>query len=99
MKSKPCYTTLREEEKNVELKTWKEFREQGFLWLVNSILHVFGWTIIVEEKISDPEQIVANVYRTKFRGFPEETNTKNYALIAEYMKNNADVLYDEATKG
>ena len=53
----------------------------------------------MEEKISDPEQIVANVYRTKFRGFPEETNTRGYALIAEYMKNNADVLYDEATKG
>ena len=99
MKSKPCYTTLSEEEKNVELKTWKEFREQGSLWLVNSILHVFGWTIAVDEKLSDPEQDVANVYRTKFRGFPEETNTKGYALIAEYMKNNADALYDEATKG
>lgn len=99
MKSKPCYTTLSEEEKNVELKTWKEFREQGFLWLINSILHVFGWTIAVEEKISDPEQAVANVYRTKFRGFPEETNTMGYALIAEYMKNNADAIYDEATKG
>lgn len=99
MKSKPCYTTLSEEEKNVELKTWKEFREQGFLWLVNSSLHVFGWTIAVEEKISDPEQVVANVYRTKFRGFPEETNTRGYALIAEYMKNNADAIYDEATKG
>ena len=99
MKSKPYYTTPSEEEKNVELKTWKEFREQGFLWLVNSILHVFGWTIAVEETISDSEQVVANVYRTKFRGFPEETNTKGYALIAEYMKNNADAIYDEATKG
>lgn len=99
MKSVPYYAAPSKEEENLELRTWSEFKEQGFLWFVNSILHVFGWTIAVEEKISDPEQIVANVYRTKFRGFPEETNTRGYALIAEYMKNNADVLYDEATKG
>ena len=99
MKSVPYYAAPSKEEENLELRTWSEFKEQGFLWFVNSILHIFGWTIAVEEKISDPEQIVANVYRTKFRGFPEETNTRGYALIAEYMKNNADVLYDEATKG
>ena len=99
MKSVPYYAAPSKEEENLELRTWSEFKEQGFLWFVNSILHVFGWTIAVEEKFSDPEQIVANVYRTKFRGFPEETNTRGYALIAEYMKNNADVLYDEATKG
>ena len=99
MKSVPYYAAPSKEEENLELRTWSEFKEQGFLCFVNSILHVFGWTIAVEEKISDPEQIVANVYRTKFRGFPEETNTRGYALIAEYMKNNADVLYDEATKG
>lgn len=98
MKSKPCYTTPSEEEKNVELRTWLEFKEQGFLWFINSILHVFGWTIAIEEELHSVE-IVARVYRTKFRGFPEETNTRGYALIAEYMKNNADAIYDEATKG
>ena len=98
MKSKPCYTTPSEEEKNVELRTWLEFKEQGFLWFFNSILHVFGWTIAIEEELHSGE-IVARVYRTKFRGFPEETNTRGYALIAGYMKNNADAIYDEATKG
>ena len=90
MKSKPCYTTPSEEEKNVELRTWLEFKEQGFLWFINSILHVFGWTIAIEEELHSGE-IVARVYRTKFRGFPEETNTRGYALIA--------AIYDEATKG
>ena len=98
MKSKPCYTTPSEEEKNVELRTWLEFKEQGFLWFINSILHVFGWTIAIEEELYSGE-IVARVYRTKFRGFPEETNTRGYALIAKYMKNNADAIYDEATRG
>ena len=98
MKSKPCYTTPSEEEKNVELRTWLEFKEQGFLWFINSILHVFGWTIAIEEELHSGE-IVARVYRTKFRGFPEETNTRGYALIAKYMKNNADAIYDEAKRG
>ena len=68
------------------------------MWFVNSILHVFGWAIATRED-TNSEELIAQVYRTKFRGFPEETNTRGYALIAEYMKNNADVLYDEATRG
>lgn len=99
MRKSPIYAKKNEEQKNVELKTWKEFRDQGFLWFINSILHVFGWTIAMEEYPSKPEQDVARVYRTRYRGFPEDTNTSGYALIAEYMKNNAEVIYDEATKG
>lgn len=32
----------------VEKKTWKEFRDSGFLWWINMILHTFGWAICVE---------------------------------------------------
>ena len=98
MKSAPGYAAPNKEEGNLELRTWSEFKEQGFLWFVNSILHVFGWAIATRED-TNSEELIAQVYRTKFRGFPEETNTRGYALIAEYMKNNADVLYDEATRG
>lgn len=98
MKSAPCYAAPNKEEGNLELRTWSEFKEQGFLWFVNSILHVFGWAIATRED-TNSDELIAQVYRTKFRGFPEETNTRGYALIAEYMKNNADVLYDEATRG
>ena len=31
----------------MEEKTWKEFRESGLLWFVNTILHLFGWAIVV----------------------------------------------------
>lgn len=98
MKSAPYYAAPNKEEGNLELRTWSEFKEQGFLWFVNSILHVFGWAIATRED-TNSEELIAQVYRTKFRGFPEETNTRGYALIAEYMKNNADALYDEATRG
>lgn len=29
-------------------KTWKEFRDSGFLWWINMILHTFGWAIVVD---------------------------------------------------
>lgn len=98
MKSAPYYAVPNKEERNLELRTWSEFKEQGFLWFVNSILHVFGWAIAVRED-TNSEELIAQVYRAKFRGFPEEINTRGYALIAEYMKNNAEAIYDEATKG
>ena len=98
MKSAPYYADPSKEERSLELRTWSEFKEQGFLWFTNSILHVFGWAIATME-VPHSGELIAQVYRTKFRGFPEETNTRGYALIAESMKNNADAIYDEATKG
>ena len=32
----------------VTKKTWKEFRENGFLWWINMILHTFGWAIVID---------------------------------------------------
>lgn len=32
----------------INKKTWDEFRATGLLWLVNTILHVFGWAIVVD---------------------------------------------------
>ncbi len=52
----------------VTKKTWKEFRESGFLWWINMILHTFGWAIVVD--IDDNGEITAAYpARVKFRGF------------------------------
>ena len=32
----------------VDEKSWKEFRESGLLWFVNTILHTFGWALVAE---------------------------------------------------
>lgn len=32
----------------VKKKTWQEFRKTGLLWFMNTILHAFGWAIVVE---------------------------------------------------
>jgi len=76
---------------NFEKRTWREFQSNGLLWFVNSILHVFGWAIVII--VNDFNNIV-EVYpaRTRFRGFSSETNTANYKKLTEYMVDNASKL-------
>lgn len=79
----------------IKKKSWKEFRDSGFLWWINMILHTFGWAICLE---TDEDGEITDVYptRVKFRGFNEETNTSGYIKISKYMKENADELLEES---
>ena len=79
----------------VTKKTWKEFRESGFLWWINMILHTFGWAIVVD--INDNGEIT-DTYpaRVKFRGFGEKNNTEGYIKVSQYMKENVSDLLEEA---
>lgn len=79
----------------VTKKTWKEFRESGFLWWINMILHTFGWAIVVD--IDDNGEITdAYPARVKFRGFGEKNNTEGYIKVSQYMKENVSDLLKEA---
>lgn len=79
----------------VTKKTWREFRESGFLWWINMILHTFGWAIVVD--IDDNGEITdAYPARVKFRGFGEKNNTEGYIKVSQYMKENVSDLLEEA---
>ena len=79
----------------VEKKTWEEFRDAGFLWWINMILHTFGWAIVVD--IDDNGEITdAYPARVKFRGFGEKNNTEGYIKVSQYMKENISDLLEEA---
>ena len=78
----------------VEEKSWKEFRESGLLWFVNTTLHMFGWSIVVE--MIDGEITRAYPARVKFRGFTEDINTDGYKAVSEYLKNNIEELEKES---
>lgn len=88
----------------INKKTWDEFRDTGLLWFVNTILHVFGWTIVVEgdtdEKDENGNFVTKTAYpaRTKYRGFPEEVNDRGYKNITDYMVNNVKELWDEVNE-
>lgn len=79
----------------VNRKTWNEFRDNGFLWWINMILHTFGWAIVVD--VDDKGNIVeAYPARVKFRGFSEKNNTDGYIKISEYIMNNSIDLLKES---
>lgn len=71
-------------------KTWDEFRETGLLWFINTILHLFGWAIVVE--IDDEKVVKAYPTRTSFRGFDESSNTEGYKKITRYLADNINDL-------
>lgn len=77
----------------MERKSWEEFRDNGMLWFINSILHLFGYAIVYEFENGE----VKNVFpaRVKFRGFSEENNTKGYQKISKYLQENINKLVKE----
>lgn len=72
-----------EEDEYVKPISGKEFRESGMLWLVNSILHLFGMAITY-----DPETDKLEAAIVKYRGFGEDANDRGYIRVTEYMKDN-----------
>ena len=77
-------------------KSWKEFRDAGFLWWTNTMLHTFGWALTVE--VEDNSGDIVNAYpsHVKFRGFKEDINTAGYIKVSQYMSDNADKLLEES---
>ena len=77
----------------VTRKCWEEFRKTGLLWFINSILHIFGWAIVVKQD----NNIIVDVYpaRVKFRGFDDKDNMEGYINISTYMVENAIQLKKE----
>lgn len=79
----------------VEKKGWKEFRDTGLLWFINSILHLFGWAIVIAIN-KDGEIMDAYPARVEYRGFSEKVNSEGYVKVTEYLRENVDVLLNEA---
>jgi hypothetical protein len=78
----------------VDEKEIKKFVDSGLLWLVNNLLHVFGWAIVYE--IDDDKKYIRMFpARVKFRGFNEEINDEGYIKVSKFMKDNADTLLKE----
>ena len=78
----------------VTRKSWEEFRESGLFWFINSILHVFGWAIVIQ---IDNDNKDTDVYpsRVQFSGFNENANTRGYKKVTEYLKENIDDLLED----
>jgi len=80
----------------VNEKSWKDFRESGLLWFVNTTLHMFGWALVCELE----EGEITRVYpaRVKFRGFTEKINSDGYSKVSKYLKENIDKINEDANE-
>ena len=78
----------------VTKKTWEEFRSCRLLWFINTILHLFGWAIVLE--YDENKNTIAYPARVKFRGFSEKSNSEGYEVLTQYLKDNIDDLLKEA---
>ncbi|CQR73314.1 hypothetical protein SOV_50970 [Sporomusa ovata DSM 2662] len=100
IKDIPSYKSLKKTQLSgnqmVSEKSIEEFRESGMLWLINNLLHIFGWAVVVE---TDGDKVV-RMYpaRVKFRGFSEKSNTDGYISVSRYMNDNAEELLKEANE-
>ncbi|MGG2081666.1 hypothetical protein [Lysinibacillus pakistanensis] len=65
---------------------------------MNSILHVFGWAIVIEIDENTKDFVKVYPARVKFRGFSEESTTQGHKRLAKYIKENAEILEQEANK-
>lgn len=75
----------------LDQKTWKEFQSTGLLWLVNTFLHIFGWTLMAQ--VDDDGNIIGGVpCRTDFRGFTTDINDEGYLKVTDWLKENIDML-------
>ena len=78
----------------MEEKTWEEFRESGLLWFVNTILHLFGWAIVVFKNDNGEIEKVSPA-RVSWRGFSEESNDKGYKNVTKFLSENIEDLLKE----
>ena len=79
---------------SITKKTWLEFRDTGLFWWINHILHTFGWAIVIEFD-SNKDLIDCYPARVKYRGFSTESNDAGFEKVSKYLKENADILYQE----
>lgn len=81
----------------LRIKTWKEFKDAGLLWFINSILHLFGWAITLIIDTETNEVKTAFPARTKFRGFDQDTNSDGYKNVTKYIADNINELLKECS--
>lgn len=80
----------------IERKSWEEFRNTGLLLFVNSFLHIFGWSIILEiDDEFDGGAVTVYPARVGYRGFNPESVDLAYKRVAAYMEENGSELRKE----
>ncbi len=78
--------------------SWTEFREAGMLWLVNRMLHVFGWSLVIATDEDTGEEVGMYPVRTEWRGFPRDRDELGYTRVSEWMAKAGPALAEETQR-
>lgn len=75
----------------------EEFQATGLVFLVNSILHVFGWALTI---VCERDGSMSRLYpsRTSYRGFAPEAVERGYGKLNDYLCGNVHRITAEATQ-
>ena len=78
-------------------KTPKEFKDSGMLFVANTILHFFGWIIVMKE--NDDESISGFYFaRTSCRGFDYNLVDEGFKKAHKFLKDNIDEIHKETNE-
>lgn len=78
----------------MKIKTWEEFQKAGLLWWTNRILHLFGWSIVLEV---EADGTVSKVFpaETAWRGFGREGEEAGFAALTRHLQAEMPRLLEE----
>ena len=87
----------------IEEKSWDDFRQTGLFMFINTVLHAFGWALVVDVDVDydvENEQEHTKVKRcyparVKYRGFTEADQDWMHERIGEYLGKNGAELEKE----
>lgn len=86
------------DKKAVTPKTWDEFRKTGLFMFVNTLLHAFGWALVVE--VENYKELGDNAPVTKcyparvtYRGFDNSDVTEMHQKMSTYVADNAQEVF------
>jgi hypothetical protein len=80
---------------NPDLVAWKEFQQTGLLLIINQFLHIFGYAISFDYDHDTNSIIGVKPIKVDFRGFGEESVTRAYSKVKQYLKSNIDEITKE----
>jgi len=82
-------------DKTFEKRDWNEFRKTGLFMFVNTILHAFGWALVVEVINKTDEVTICYPARVRFRGFDVDDQNEMHTKITDYLANTAKDFPEE----